>query len=48
MAADKDICVTDGGEINQPLNLAALFPAATIAMTDIDGVDNLAVVTLAT
>ena len=47
MTADKDICVNDGGEVNQTLNLAALFPTATIAMTDIDGVDNLAVVTLA-
>ena len=48
MAADKDICVTDGGEVNQTLNLAALFPTATIAMADIDGVDNLAIVALTT
>lgn len=46
MTADKDICVNDVGEVNQPLNLAALFPAATIAMADIDGVDNLAVMAL--
>ena len=48
MAANKDICVNDGGEVNQSLNLAALFPTATIAVAYIDGVDNLAVVTLAT
>lgn len=47
MTADVNIGINDGREVNEPLDLAALFPTAAVSVAHINRVGHLAVVGLA-